>query len=98
MKKLLLPLMILGLFSTSLMALNGTIGEVRFDGVTESVSITIIKEDSTSTARLPLVAQTADMEKTLIAIVLTAKAGTLKVDALVRTIGGIRGWGIITLK
>ena len=95
MKKMLYAVLAASLMSTSAMA--ATIGKVHTvaidaDGV---VKVKIIKDDTTTTAALPLVG--AD-KKAMLAIILTAKTSSSYISATVGTPDTLRGWNGITLQ
>jgi len=97
MKKVLLTVLAMGLLSTGAMAVDGKVGKIKFDGKDGAMQFTIMKSDGES-GSFPVVAPTPEIQKSLTAAVLTAKAGGFDVSAGRKRIDGIEGWGVFTIK
>ena len=99
MKKMLFAAIVAGLMSTSAMATTGKIGQVKVEGNNDRVLFTLIKDsDSSETGFSIIVGASPEIIKSLTATVLTAKSANLDVDAHIRTVNEVKGWGIVILK
>jgi len=74
----------------------GLVGKVGTIKVIEdgTVSLTVIRPDMTISGALPLVGTDT---KSMVAMLLTAKSTGADIEATVRTVNGVRGWGEISL-
>ena len=99
MQKVLMVAIAMGLMATSVMALEGTISQLKFDGTNDTIKFTLKKaSDSTDTGFFQIVGLTPESIKSLTAAVLTAKSTNATVDAYIRNVDGTQGWGIVILK
>lgn len=96
MKKMFLATLVVGLMSTSVMALDGTIGLIKAQA-NGAVVVGIIKTDL-SPGPVGSLVGTDDAKKAMLAIALTAKSSTANVAMTWGNVDGVDGWKIITLK
>jgi hypothetical protein len=99
MKKVLMTILATGFMISNAMALEGTISQLKFDGTNDTIKFTLKKtSDNTDTSFYQIVGASPELMSSLTAAVLTAKSTNALVDAYIRTVGGIQGWGIVILK
>ena len=99
MKKLLLTLIATGLMATNVMAVDGKISKLKFDGENDAVLFKLLRTDNgLETGWYPILSTSAEMLKSLTASALTAKSINSEIEAYIKTINGVNAWAIIVIK